>query len=87
MCGQREKEMVTTYPTTKPARCNENTASITIPSSSDNIVFMAIHGDASKLNDELTSDDLKRTIFSEKTLMKNKTRIINEKKCTNNFKK
>lgn len=71
MWTKEERDVTTTYPAMKPARCNENTASITTPNSLDNIVFMAIHGDASKPNDELTStDDLRRTIFSEKTLIK-----------------
>lgn len=68
MCRQSELRDVT-YPTKKPVRCNKNTPSITTPNSLDNIVLKLIHGGALGFNVEPTSDDLRRTIFSEKTLI------------------
>lgn len=67
------------YPTKKPAKCNNSTERITTPSSPDNNDRMRSVKEASEANNALTTEDLKRTTFSEKTLGKiQETTKLNE---------
>ena len=65
---QKIKMRSNSYPTKKPAKCNNSTESITTPSSPDNIDWRRSIKEASEANEALTTEDLKRTTFSEKTL-------------------
>ena len=60
------------YPTKKPAKCNNRTESITIPSSPDKIPCSPKSGPEPEPADGLRIDDLRRTTFSENTLIKGK---------------
>lgn len=61
------------YPTKKPAKCSNRTESIVTPISPDKIPCTPKSGSDPEPAVALSIDDLRRTTFSENTLIESKT--------------